>query len=282
MIKLSDVYYSYNFHDTSEITALAGINLEIPEGQFVSIIGHNGCGKSTLAKLLNGLLLPAKGEVLIDEKNTKNHKDLINIRQKVGMIFQNPDNQIVASVVEEDVAFGPENLGVEPDNIRLRVDEALKAVNLSDRKLSQTHLLSGGQKQLIAIAGALAIKPKYLVMDEPTTMLDPVGRKEVLSIIKELNKKIGLTIILITHIMDEAALSDRIIVMSEGKIVLDGHPKSVFVNVELLKKISLDVPLATSLAFDLKSEGMELPNSIITLDEFQVAMEDILLNKKVI
>lgn len=238
------------------------VTIQVEEGSFIAIIGRNGSGKSTLAKNINALLIPNSGEVIVEEFNTKDDKNIWEIRQRVGMVFQNPDNQIVSSVVEDDVAFGPENLGVDPKAIRERVDYALEAVNMSDFKKKPPHMLSGGQKQRIAIAGAIAMKPKCIVFDEPTAMLDPKGRKEVMKIIKELNSE-GITVILITHFMEEAAKADEIIIMDRGKIVAQGSPIEIFADMEKLRSLSLDVPLEVKLRYRLEKRGINMPKEII-------------------
>lgn len=267
MIKMNNVTFEYMSNEDKDFVALQNINLEIKKGEFVVILGHNGSGKSTLAKLMNALLLPTKGKVYVDEMDTTDESKLWNIREKAGMVFQNPDNQLVATIVEEDVAFGPENLGVNPKEIRKRVDEALEMVEMSEYKKHAPHLLSGGQKQRIAIAGILAMRPECIILDEPTAMLDPSGRKEVMRTIKKLNKEDNKTIVHITHYMDEAVEADRILVMSEGKIVLEGSPKEVFSQVEKVKKLGLDVPQVTELAHELIKEGINIPADILTIEE---------------
>lgn len=256
----------FGYYNDSELV-LRNLDISFKEGEFTAILGHNGCGKSTLAKHLNAILLPSGGAVYIDGIDTKNEDKLFEIRQKVGMVFQNPDNQIVASIVEEDVAFALENLGVEPNEIRRRVDESLLAVNMYEYRNHSPHQLSGGQKQRVAIAGIIAMRPKCIVMDEPTAMLDPVGRKEVMAIVKELNQKYGITIIMITHYMEEAAQCQRVIVMDKGKILLDNTPEEVFSHVELLKSVGLDVPQATELIYELNKSGFNLDNHIINEEE---------------
>ena len=236
-----------------------GVSLEIEEGSFVAVLGHNGCGKSTLAKHMNAILLPSGGAVYVDGICTADEDRLLNIRRTVGMVFQNPDNQIVANVVEEDVAFAPENLGVPPDEIRRRVDDALKAVNMYDHREHAPHLLSGGQKQRVAIAGVIAMQPRCIVLDEPTAMLDPIGRKDVLNTVKALNRERGVTVVLITHHMDEAAQADRLVVMAKGKVVADGNPKAVFSQVEELRKVGLTVPQTVALLWELRQEGYDVP-----------------------
>lgn len=246
---------------------LKGVNIEIQEGEFVAVLGHNGSGKSTLAKHANAILLPSGGVVYVYDMDTRQEELLFQIRQTVGMVFQNPDNQIVATVVDEDVAFAPENLGVPPEEIRRRVDDALERVGMSEYKSHAPHMLSGGQKQRVAIAGVLAMEPKCIVLDEPTAMLDPKGRKEVIGTIQRLNQEEGTTVLLITHYMNEAALADRIIVMDEGQVVLEGTPKEVFVHVEELKRIGLDVPQTTELMYQLRKHGVDVRQDILSDEE---------------
>ncbi|WP_027309153.1 energy-coupling factor transporter ATPase [Caloramator sp. ALD01] len=268
MVEINNVFYGYKKHDQAEeFLALRGVNLKVKKGEFLVIIGHNGSGKSTLSKHINAIYLPKEGEVIVNGMNTKDNQKLWDIRQSAGMVFQNPDNQIVATIVEEDVAFGPENMGVEPNEIRNRVESALKAVRMEEYSKHAPHLLSGGQKQRVAIAGILAMKPKCIILDEPTAMLDPSGRKEVIETIKKLNKEEGITIILITHFMEEAVDADRVVVMDDGKIVAEGTPREVFSKVELLKKLGLDVPQVTELAYELKKSGLNIRQDIITIDE---------------
>lgn len=268
MIKIENLTHKYNLGQEQETTALQNVNLEIEEGQFVVIIGHNGSGKSTLARHLNALLLPTSGRVTVDGLDTRQRELVWEIRRKVGMVFQNPDNQLVATTVEEDVAFGPENLGVPPAEIRSRVDEALKLVGMEEFKDRAPHLLSGGQKQRVAIAGLIAMRSSYLVLDEATAMLDPQGKKEVMETLARLNKEEGLTVIHITHYMDEAAGADRVIVMENGQVVLSGTPRHVFAKVDQLKKLGLDVPQMTSLAAQLRAKGIkEIPGDILTVEE---------------
>lgn len=255
---------------------LSSLDLSFEEGEFTAVLGHNGCGKSTLAKHMNAILLPSGGAVYIDGIDTKDEDRIFDIRQKVGMVFQNPDNQIVASIVEEDVAFALENLGVEPSEIRRRVDEALKAVNMYEYRNHAPHQLSGGQKQRVAIAGIIAMRPKCIVMDEPTAMLDPVGRKEVMATVKRLNEEYGITIILITHYMEEAAQCRRVIVMDKGKILLDDAPEEVFSQVELMKSVGLDVPQVTELIYELNKSGLKLDTHIITEEECAEALIELL------
>ncbi|MCG0276106.1 MAG: energy-coupling factor transporter ATPase [Thermosediminibacteraceae bacterium] len=247
--------------------ALKDINLRIRKGEFVAIIGPNGSGKSTLAKLFNGLFVPTKGKVTVDGLDTRDRNNIWKIRQKAGMVFQNPDNQIVATMVEEDVAFGPENLGVPPEEIRKRVYEALEIVELTEFAQKPPHLLSGGQKQRVAIAGVIAMRPDYIILDEPTAMLDPVGRKEVINTVKRLNKEEGKTIVLITHFMEEAVQADRVIVMDKGRVVMMGTPREIFSQVEELKAIGLDVPQVTELAHRLRRWGLKVRGDILTIDE---------------
>jgi len=266
MIECMDLVYRYDGEDKTA-NAVDSVSFEVNVGEFVVILGRNGSGKSTLAKHINSLLLPGGGKIYVDGMNTLELKNTWDIRKTAGMVFQNPDNQIVATIVEEDVAFGPENLGVEPSEIRTRVDEALKIVDMSNYKKHAPHLLSGGQKQRIAIAGIIAMRPKCIVLDEPTAMLDPSGRKEVINTIKRLNKEYGITIILITHFMEEAVEADRIIVMDKGKLLIDGNPRNVFSKVEELKAIGLDVPQVTELAYQLRNSGVDIKSDILTIDE---------------
>jgi energy-coupling factor transport system ATP-binding protein len=266
---VSEVSFSYtNYGETSEeIQAIKDISVNIEKGEFVVILGRNGSGKSTFSRLLNALLIPQKGIVLVMGKDTANEDNVWNIRSTAGMVFQNPDNQIIATTVEEDVAFGPENLGVEPTEIRKRVDEALETVGISEFKKNAPHLLSGGQKQRVAIAGILAMKPQCIILDEATSMLDPVGRKEVINVLKKLNKEDNITIIHITHHMDEAALANRLIIIDDGSIVLDGTPQEVFGNIEKIKSLGLDVPQVTELMYFLKKQGIKVDRLPLTVDE---------------
>ncbi|MDE4543405.1 energy-coupling factor transporter ATPase [Thermoanaerobacterium sp. R66] len=259
--------YEAESNDSSKKLVLNSLNIDIDEGKFIAIIGHNGSGKSTLAKHFNALLVPTEGDVYVNGMNTKDTSHLWDIRQTAGMVFQNPDNQLVATIVEEDVAFGPENLGIDPKEIRERVDFALNAVDMYKYREFAPHMLSGGQKQRIAIAGVIAMRPQCIILDEPTAMLDPKGRKEVINTVQKLNKENGITIILITHFMEEAVLADRVIVMDNGKIALDGAPKDVFKEVKILKDLGLDVPQVTELAYKLKQEGIDIPTEILTVDE---------------
>lgn len=267
IIKLSDVFYTYNPNTEEQVNALKGINLEIEEGSFVALVGHNGSGKSTLAKLLNGLLLPTTGKVNIYDMDTANADTIYEIRKNVGMVFQNPDNQMIASIVEDDIAFGPENLGVPRQEIIERVDWALSKVGMLEHKKGTPFKMSGGQKQRLAIAGVLAIKPRVLVLDESTAMLDPQGRKEVLSVAKQLNKEENITIINITHYMDEALDADRLIVMNEGKIIDDDTPKNVFSRYAQLEAVKLATPPVTGLAIKLNQAGVPIDTTVTTQEE---------------
>ncbi|CAH2215194.1 energy-coupling factor transporter ATPase [Tepidibacter aestuarii] len=266
IVKIDNISFEYT-QENIQSKALDELNLDIKRGEFVVIIGHNGSGKSTLSKNLNAILKPTKGNILINGMNTKDDDKLWDIRQSAGMVFQNPDNQIVATVVEEDVAFGPENLGIQPDEIKKRVTESLKSVGMHEFKDKAPHLLSGGQKQRVAIAGIIAMKPECIIFDEPTAMLDPSGRREVMNTIKRLNKEENITIIHITHFMEEAVDADRIVVMEKGKIVLQGKPKEVFVQVDKLKELGLDVPFMTELTYELRKEGIDIRSDILTVDE---------------
>ena len=266
IINVNNISYEY-ITEESTFKAIDNLNLDVKQGEFVAIIGHNGSGKSTLSKNLNAILMPTKGNILIDGNDTKDEEKLWDIRQTAGMVFQNPDNQIVATVVEEDVAFGPENLGIEPKLIRERVKEALESVGITELKDRQPHLLSGGQKQRVAIAGIIAMRPKCIIFDEATAMLDPSGRNEVLDTIIDLNKNYGITVILITHYMDEAAKADRIVVMDKGKLILDGKPRDVFSNVEKMKSIGLDVPQVTELSYELQKAGINIDTRILDVNE---------------
>lgn len=254
------------------ITVFENLNLQIDEGSFVAVLGRNGCGKSTLAKQFNAVLLPEGGSVRVFGMDTANEELLLEIRRTVGMVFQNPDNQMVANVVEEDVAFAPENLGVPTEEIRRRVDEALKLVGMYEYRTHAPHLLSGGQKQRVAIAGVIAMRPRCIVLDEPTAMLDPHGRQEVLATIERLNRENGITVVLITHHMSEAIRADRVIVMEEGKLLADGTPKQVFSQVELLKSAGLTVPVTTELLFELRKAGFELPLDALSVEECAQAL----------
>ena len=266
IVEVNNVSFEY-ITEEDNFKAIDNLSLDIAEGEFLVIIGHNGSGKSTLSKNLNAILMPTKGNILIDGMDTREENNLWDIRQTAGMVFQNPDNQIVATVVEEDVAFGPENLGLEPKEIRKRVDESLKSVGIYELKDRQPHLLSGGQKQRVAIAGIIAMKPKCIIFDEATAMLDPSGRKEVMSTIKRLNKEENISVIHITHFMEEAVDADRVIVMEKGKKVLEGTPRQVFSEVDMLKNIGLDVPYMTDLSRELEKEGLCIGSDILTVDE---------------
>ena len=268
IIELKNVTFEYKSGEEGRVVrALDGVDLAIEEGSFTGIIGVNGSGKSTLAKNMNGLMLPTEGEVLVKGMNTRDPETIWKIRQTVGMVFQNPDNQMVSAIVEDDVAFGPENLGVEPQEIRRRVDMALTDVGMYDFREKAPHMLSGGQKQRVAIAGVVAMLPDVIVFDEPTAMLDPKGRREVLEIIRKLNRESGKTVVLITHFMDEVARADRVVVMDDGRVTLDGKPREVFREVEQLKALGLDVPFATELADRLRKEGMDIPEDVIFMEE---------------
>ena len=267
MISVQELKHIYTDADGNEVSALNGINLDIPAGEFIAIIGANGSGKSTLARHLNALLLPTAGKCIVDGLDTTDEKNLWDIRQHVGMVFQNPDNQIVAAIVEEDVAFGPENIGVPGPEIRERVELALAAVGMSDYAKHAPHLLSGGQKQRIAIAGVLALEPKVIVLDEPTAMLDPQGRQEIVRTVKQLNKEKGITIVYITHYMTEALEADRVVVMEKGHIRFSGTPHEVFSRVDELEKVGLEAPLAAKIASELRKSGIKLPKEIITDEE---------------
>ena len=267
IIETQHLTFGYPKEDDTLAEVLHGIDLSIVQGQFVAVLGHNGSGKSTLAKHFNAILLPSGGRVIVAGFDTMEEDKLYDIRQNVGMVFQNPDNQIVATIVEEDVAFALENLGVEPKEIRRRVDEALKAVGMYEYRGHAPHQLSGGQKQRVAIAGIIAMRPQCIVLDEPTAMLDPRGRKEVLRTIKQLKEEYGITIVLITHYMEEAVQADRVVVVDNGNLLLDGTPHEVFSHVKLLKEVGLDVPQATELIYELQKEGISFPDGILTEDE---------------
>lgn len=267
IIKIENLIFEYKRdEDQDVIKAINNVSLDIERGSFTAIIGRNGSGKSTLAKNINALLLPTSGTVLVDGLDTRDEASIWNIRQSAGMVFQNPDNQLVSSIVEDDVAFGPENLAIDPIEIRERVDEALKAVGMYEERKKAPHLLSGGQKQRVAIAGVVAMKPKCIILDEPTAMLDPKGRIEVMEIIQKLHKE-GITILLITHFMEEAARADRIIIMDKGQVVMDGSPRYVFGRADEIRELSLDVPLPVELAERLRKEGIVIPMEIITTEE---------------
>ena len=276
-IAVENLTYDYpGSEETPSVQVFEGLNLEIEEGSFVAVLGHNGCGKSTLAKHFNAILLPTGGSVHVYGLDTQDDALLLAIRQQVGMVFQNPDNQIVANVVEEDVAFAPENLGVPPAEIRARVDEALRLVGMFQYRTHAPHMLSGGQKQRIAIAGVIAMRPKCIVLDEPTAMLDPQGRKEVLATIRRLNREQHITVVLITHHMPEAVLADRVVIMSDGGILTDGTPKEVFTQVELLRAAGLTVPETTQLLYALNQDGFQLPLDALSVEECAQTLRDFL------
>ncbi len=275
IIEIKNVTYEYS-EDEIVHTAVDDISLNIEKGSFTVILGHNGSGKSTLAKMLNGLNKPTKGDVFVNGINTKDEATEIEVKRTVGMVFQNPDNQLIASIVEEDVAFGPENLGVEPKEIRRRVDNALKAVDMYEFKDSTPHKLSGGQKQRVAIAGIIAMEPSCLVLDEPTAMLDPKGRAEIINTLLKLNRENGITIVLITHYMEEAEKADRVLVMNDGKIIDDGTPKEIFKNVEKLKAVGLDVPQTTELLYELSKKGLKIDTNVISIDDTALKIKNAL------
>ncbi len=272
IIETRALRFSYPAAEGVTPVVLDGVDLSIQAGSFVAVLGHNGSGKSTLAKHMNAILLPTGGKVYVDGIDTADDGRLLDIRRTVGMVFQNPDNQIVANVVEEDVAFAPENLGVPPEEIRRRVDDALKAVGMYEFREHAPHLLSGGQKQRVAIAGVLAMAPRCIVLDEPTAMLDPVGRREVMDTIKDLNRTAGVTVVLITHHMDEAAQADRLVVMSDGHVVADGAPREVFSHVEALKSVGLTVPETVELCWTLRKDGLDLPLDALSDEECAQAL----------
>lgn len=269
IIEIQNVTFDYKKDSDGfgAVKALDNVNLNIEKGSFTAIIGINGSGKSTLAKHMNGLVIPTEGKVLVNGMDTKDEAHIWDVRQNVGMVFQNPDNQMVSAIVEDDVAFGPENLGVPTEEIRRRVELSLNAVGMYDFRKKAPHMLSGGQKQRIAIAGVVAMLPECIVFDEPTAMLDPQGRKEVLDIIKKLNRENDKTVVLITHFMDEVAEADRVVVMDNGRIIMQGAPREIFLKVEELKKTGLDVPFATDLAHRLRKKGINIPENIIFMDE---------------
>lgn len=267
---------SYRYESDSETPlplAVKNVNIDIKKGEFVAVLGHNGSGKSTLAKLSNAIILPESGNVLVNGMDTADESLEYDIRQTVGVVFQNPDNQIVATIVEEDVAFGPENLGIAPDEIRKRVDDALNAVGMYEYRLHEPHKLSGGQKQRVAIAGIMAMQTDCIVLDEPTAMLDPKGREEVMNSMLRLNKEMGITVVLITHYMDEAVKADRVIVMDSGNVVLDGTPREVFAEEEIIEKAGLELPESAKLANALRRNGVSLPEGILTPEEFVEAFK---------
>ena len=266
IISVKNVTYEYKDEETT-VAAVKALSLEIERGSFTVILGHNGSGKSTLAKMLNGLNKPTSGDIFVDGINTKDEENEIEVKRKVGMVFQNPDNQIIASIVEEDVAFGPENLGVPPKEIKKRVDDALRAVDMLEFKESTPHRLSGGQKQRIAIAGIIAMQPECLVLDEPTAMLDPKGRAEIIETLIRLNKEKGITVVLITHYMEEAQNADRVLVMNDGEIIADDVPKVIFSDVERLKRVGLDVPQTAELLYNLKKNGFNVDTHALSIKE---------------
>jgi len=277
MVKVKDLTFEYIRRDEegnveSIHKAVDGVNLDVKKGDFVAILGHNGSGKSTLAKHINAILFPTEGSVWVNGMDTKDEKHLWDIRQSAGMVFQNPDNQIIATIVEEDVGFGPENLGVPTKEIWERVEKSLKAVGMLEFRSQSPNKLSGGQKQRVAIAGIMAMKPECIVLDEPTAMLDPNGRKEVLRTVRNLNENEKVTVILITHHMDEVIFADKVIVMDQGHIVMQGTPKEIFSKVEELKRYRLDVPQVTELAYELKKEGVKLPDGILTVEELVASL----------
>ena len=283
ILSARDVSFAYDNYEEKQLPpiVLEDVSLDIQPGEFVAGLGHNGSGKSTLAKHFNAILLPTAGTVYVGGIDTKQEDRLYDIRQTVGMVFQNPDNQLVATIVEEDVAFALENLGVPPEEIRRRVDESLKAVGMYEYREHAPHQLSGGQKQRVAIAGIIAMRPKCIVLDEPTAMLDPQGRREVLRTIRQLGDQFGITVVLITHYMDEAAQCDRVVVVDNGKVILDGAPRAVFSHVEQLKKVGLDVPQVTELVWMLRKDGYNLPDDIIFEDECVQAIEKLLEERHV-
>lgn len=277
IIKAAKLVYDYvtrNDHDEIEevIHAVSGVDIDVEAGQFIAILGHNGSGKSTLAKHLNALLVPTGGTLWVKDLDTKDPENVWQVRQTAGMVFQNPDNQIIASLVEEDVGFGPENIGVPTDEIWQRVEQSLKSVGMLEYRNHSPNKLSGGQKQRVAIAGVMAMEPECIVLDEPTAMLDPNGRKEVIATIRELNRQKQMTVILITHYMDEVVHADKVYVMDDGKVVMEGTPKEIFSQVDALKALRLDVPQVTELAYELKKAGLDLPDGVLTIDEFIESM----------
>ncbi len=272
MLKAEGLRFDYTYENEAPQIVLRGVDLTIEKGSFVALLGHNGCGKSTLAKQFNALLLPTGGRMLVEEMDTAKEENTYPIRRRVGMVLQNPDNQLVSTIVEEDVAFGPENLGLPPAEIRQRVEEALATVDMTAYKDHSPHKLSGGQKQRVAIAGVLAMHPDCLVLDEPTAMLDPQGRQEVLDTVCRLNREQGMTVVLITHYMEEAALADRVVVMDEGLVVLDGTPREVFAQGDRLQALGLDVPQPTALCAALREQGVPIPEGILTPEECAEAL----------
>ena len=278
IIKAAKLFYDYvskDEHDEIDevIHAVSGVDLDVEAGQFISILGHNGSGKSTLAKQINALLVPTGGTLWVKEMDTSQPENVWKVRQTAGMVFQNPDNQIIASLVEEDVGFGPENLGVPTEDIWKRVNQSLKSVGMLEYSHHSPNRLSGGQKQRVAIAGVMAMEPECIVLDEPTAMLDPNGRKEVIETVRQLNREKKVTVILITHYMDEVVHADKVYVMDDGKIVLSGTPREVFSQVEHLKRLRLDVPQVTELAYELRKSGLDVPEGILTIDELAYSLE---------
>lgn len=276
MILIEGLRHAYQAGTPAQVEALRGITLEIQPGEFVAVVGHNGCGKSTLARHLNALLTPSGGRVTVEGLDTSRPEQVWEIRQRVGMVFQNPDSQLVATQVEEEVAFGPENLGLDPEVIRTRLNEALGAVGLAGFQLREPHLLSGGQKQRLAIAGILAMRPRYLVLDEPMAMLDPRGRRDVHEVVERLNREEGITVVLITHDMREAAGAGRVLVMSEGKVVMDEPPRRLFGRVEELRQLRLDVPPMPALAYELQERGLPLAGEVLSVEEMALALGEML------
>lgn len=276
ILKTENLTFRYTTAEGAAPTVLDGLTLSVRRGEFVAVLGHNGSGKSTLAKHFNAILLPSGGKAYVDGMDTCDENLLLDIRRRVGMVFQNPDNQIVASVVEEDVAFGPENLGVPSEEIRARVDSALAAVGMTEYARHAPHLLSGGQKQRVAIAGVLAMRPECIVLDEPTAMLDPAGRREVLDTVKRLNREQGITVVLITHHMDEAAQADRLIVMHDGHIMADDSPEQVFQNVDGLRSLGLEVPEPVALLYELRQAGVDVPLTALTVDQCAQVLKELL------
>ena len=276
IIQIKNLGFSYENGEGERFEVLKDVNLDIRRGEFVAVLGHNGSGKSTLAKLTNAILVPESGTVTVDGIDTSDEDRLTDIRRKVGMVFQNPDNQIVATIVEDDVAFGPENLGVAPDEIRRRVDDALEAVGMYDYRLREPHKLSGGQKQRVAIAGIIAMQTGCIVLDEPTAMLDPRGRREVFDTVRRLNREMGITVLFVTHFMDEAVKADRVIIIDSGRLCLDGTPREVFSQTDVLRRCGLDVPQSTELCHRLIEKGIDLPGDILDADECVEALSKIM------
>ena len=274
MLKAEDVRFQYEYQNEEPQIVLRGIDLTVEKGSFVALLGHNGCGKSTLAKHFNAILLPTGGRVLVEGMDTADEANTYPVRRLVGMVLQNPDNQLVSTIVEEDVAFGPENLGIPPAEIRQRVDEALAAVDMTAYRDHSPHKLSGGQKQRIAIAGVIAMHPACILLDEPTAMLDPQGRQEVLDTVCRLNREQGMTVVLITHYMEEAALADRVVVMEEGEVLEDGTPREIFAKIDRIQQLGLDVPQPTALCAALRQRGVDIPADLLTPEECVQALLD--------